>query len=58
VRGGWHALVRRSSRSLGQLRQRDVVMVAKVYRRLKPDTEKRDQWERIAATRGTDRNSM
>ena len=41
-----------------QLGHRDVAMVAKVYGRLKPDTEKRDRWERIAATRETDRNEM
>lgn len=29
-----------------QRKQRDVVMVAKVYGRLKLDSEKRDRWER------------
>jgi hypothetical protein len=29
-----------------QLRQRDVVMVTKVYGRLEPAPEKRDRWER------------
>jgi hypothetical protein len=33
-----------------QLGHRDVGMVAKVYGRFKPDTEKRDRWERIATT--------
>jgi hypothetical protein len=41
-----------------QLRQRDVAMVAKVYGHLKPDTEERDPWARIAAARETDRNSI
>jgi hypothetical protein len=34
-----------------QLGHRDVAMVAKVYRRFKPDTEERDRWEQIATGR-------
>jgi integrase len=34
-----------------QLGHRDVAMVAKVYRRFKPDTEERDRWEQAAAAR-------
>jgi hypothetical protein len=34
-----------------QLGHRDVAMVAKVYGRFKPDSEKRDRWERIAGAR-------
>jgi hypothetical protein len=43
------------ARRLGQC---DVAMVAKVYGRLEPDTERRDRWERIAAAPETDRNSI
>jgi hypothetical protein len=39
-------------------RQRDVMMVAKVYWRLKPDAEKRDRGDAIAPARDTDRNSV
>ena len=38
-----------------QLGHRDVAMVAKVYGRFKPDTEERDRWERIAATRDAEK---
>jgi hypothetical protein len=31
---------------IARQRKRDVVMVAKVYVRLKPGSEKRDRWER------------
>jgi integrase len=38
-----------------QLGHRDVAMVAKVYGRFKPDTEERDRWERIAASRDAEK---
>jgi hypothetical protein len=38
-----------------QLGHRDVAMVAKVYRRFKPDTEERDRWERFAAARDAEK---
>jgi integrase len=38
-----------------QLGHRDVAMVAKVYGRFKPDTEERDRWERVAATRDAEK---
>ena len=38
-----------------QLGHRDVAMVAKVFGRFKPDTEKRDRWERVAAARDAEK---
>ena len=38
-----------------QLGHGDVMMVAKVYARFKPDTEERDRWERIAAARDAEK---